>query len=200
MNNKNFFRPVKVLLIIAIILALGLAAFAGATYVRNNPAVLQNLFGKQLQDQDKTETITFGQTQDPSQKIDDNQITGEEADAAKADELPGIVIGGVMEIDAVAGEKVIKNINLRNDAANTGYYYLTYELRLPDGSEDGYETLFKTDLIEPGNVIQNIEISRALEEGEYDAYLFVQPYLISDKTVLNNANMSTKLIVSANTK
>lgn len=87
-------------------------------------------------------------------------------------------------------------VDFMNPSENTDLYYLTFELRLLNNSEDGYEVLYKSGLVEPGLHIQNITLSRGLEEGEYDAIIHVQPYRMNEeKTPTNNADMKTKLIV-----
>lgn len=87
-------------------------------------------------------------------------------------------------------------VDFMNPEANADLYYLTFELRLVDDSEQGYEVLYKSGLVEPGLHIQNITLSRGLEAGEYEAIIHVQPYRMNEeKTPTNNADMKTKLIV-----
>lgn len=87
-------------------------------------------------------------------------------------------------------------VDFMNPEDNKDLYYLTFELRLIDDSEQGYEVLYKSGLVEPGLHIQNITLSRGLEAGEYDAIIHVQPYRMDEnKTSTNNADMKTKLIV-----
>ena len=82
-----------------------------------------------------------------------------------------------------------------NPEANKDKYYLTFEVRIPNDSEQGYEVIYKSGPVEPGKHIQKVTISRGFEKGEYDALLFVQPYRIEDQTPTNNANIKFKLIV-----
>ena len=133
-------------------------------------------------------------------KIDKNQESRESAEQkaaerAAAEAEPGIVITGKPEIEAKAGETLIRGINLENDEENKDLYYMTYELRLPDNSAHGYEELFVTDLIEPGNVIADVELTRPLEAGEYECILHVQPYYMDTLLQTNNADLITKLVV-----
>ena len=88
-------------------------------------------------------------------------------------------------------------VNFYNPEENEGLYYLTFELRLLDNSEKGYEVLYTSGLVEPGLHIQNITLSRGLEKGNYDAVIHVQPYHMDEnKTPTNNADMKTSLIVN----
>lgn len=59
----------------------------------------------------------------------------------------------------------------------------------------GYEVLYKSGLVEAGNHIQKITLSRGLAEGTYDAIIFVQPYRMDGITPTNNAETKTQLIV-----
>ena len=85
-------------------------------------------------------------------------------------------------------------VDFFNPEQNKDLYYLTFELRLPDGN-GGYEVLYKSGLIEAGNHIQKITLSRGLEAGTYDAIIFVQPYRMDGVTPTNNAETKTQLIV-----
>ncbi|MDE5558029.1 MAG: hypothetical protein K2J32_10145 [Ruminococcus sp.] len=88
------------------------------------------------------------------------------------------------------------SVDFYNPEENSEMYYLTFELRLPNESEDGYEVLYKSGLVDPGLHIQNITLSHELEAGAYDAIVHVQPYCMDEqKTATNNADMQTQLIV-----
>lgn len=87
-------------------------------------------------------------------------------------------------------------VDFYNPKENEGLYYLTFELRLPDDSKQGYEVLYKSGLVEPSKHIQSITLSHGFDKGEYDAVVHVQPYRMDeDKTPTNNADMKTKLVV-----
>ena len=107
----------------------------------------------------------------------------------------GVAIPGWGSITIPANTKTVQ-VKFDNPDANKDAYYLTFELRLANSSEKGYEVLYKSQLVPPGQCIQNIELSRALVAGEYDAVVHVQPYKMDEaKTPTNNADMKTKLIV-----
>ena len=83
-----------------------------------------------------------------------------------------------------------------NPETNADKYYLTFEVRIPNDSEQGYEVVYKSGLVEPGKHIQKVTLSHGFEKGEYDAILFVQPYTMDDaQAPTNNANIAFKLIV-----
>ena len=86
-------------------------------------------------------------------------------------------------------------IDLYNPIENSGLYYMTFELRLPDESEQGYEVLFKTGYLAPGKHIYQVTLSHSLQAGEYTAHLLVQPYRMKDVTPTNNVSATVKLIV-----
>lgn len=107
----------------------------------------------------------------------------------------GVAIPGWGSITIPANQKEV-TVDFMNPDANKDLYYLTFELRLLDNSEKGYESLYKSGLVTPGLHIQKIELSRVLQAGEYDAVVHVQPYKMDeDRTPTNNADMKTKLIV-----
>ena len=87
-------------------------------------------------------------------------------------------------------------VDFYNPEENEGLYYLTYELRIKDNSLQGYETLYTSGLIPPGQHITSITLSRGLDAGEYEGIVFVQPYKMDDeKTPTNNATMDTTIVV-----
>lgn len=53
-------------------------------------------------------------------------------------------------------------IDLYNPDENNGLYYLTFEFRLADESEQGYEVLFKTGYLAPGKHIYQVNLSHVL--------------------------------------
>jgi flagellar basal body-associated protein FliL len=116
--------------------------------------------------------------------------------AAAASETPtqGVAIPGWGSITIPADQTDII-VDFYNPEANEDLYYLTFELRLLDDSEQGYEVLYTSGLVEPGLHLQQISLSRSLAAGEYDAVIHVQPYRMDeDRTPTNNADMKTQLI------
>ena len=110
-------------------------------------------------------------------------------------EEQGVAISGRSSITIPANEKDVK-VDFYNPEENKDLYYLTFELRLFNNSKQGYEVLYSSGLVEPGKHIQQITLSRGLEKGVYEAVVHVQPYrMIEDRTLTNNADMKTVLIV-----
>lgn len=60
-------------------------------------------------------------------------------------------------------------------------YYISFGLYLADGDE----LLYQSGLVAPGMYIQQMQMTRALQPGTYDAYVVCQPYL-SDQTTQTN--------------
>jgi hypothetical protein len=103
----------------------------------------------------------------------------------------GVAIPGWGSITIPANQTSVA-VDFYNPEANDGQYYLTYEMRLADGDE----LLYSSGLIPPGKHIQQITLSRALDAGNYDVVLHVQPYRMNEElSPTNNADMNTELIV-----
>ena len=106
-----------------------------------------------------------------------------------------VAISGHRSMTIPANTKEV-TVDFYNPEENEGAYYLSFELRLYDDSERGYEVLYTSDLIEPGKHIDWIELSRALEKGVYNAVVHIQPYRMNkEKTLTNNADIKISLVV-----
>lgn len=75
------------------------------------------------------------------------------------------------------------------DTADTDCYYMTFALYL----EENDELLYQSNLVQPGKHLQAIDISRPLTEGEYAAYVFIQPYFSDMATPSNNGKVKITL-------
>ena len=109
--------------------------------------------------------------------------------------VDGIAIPGWGALTIPAGQKDNIVANFNNPSENAGKYYLTIELSLINADGTKGEVLYKSGLVEPGKYVQTITLNKALEAGEYEANMFVQPYKMSDRTPTNNLNSKMKLIV-----
>ena len=175
------------LLLIALLVVLMLAAVAAALIWKNAQP-------------EATPTATSTPTATPvptaELKIDPN--AGALITPTPAPTEPGVAIPGWGSITLPAGVTEAAT-TLKNPEANEGWYYLTFEMRLPtvdeETGEESYEVLFTTGLIPPGQYCNQVTLTRALEPGEYNVILHVQPYRMSDKTPTNNADTETVLIV-----
>lgn len=141
-------------------------------------------------------TVTAAPTATAELEIDPN--AGALITPTPAPTEPGVAIPGWGSITLPAGVTEAAT-TLKNPEANADWYYLTFEMRLPTVDEEtgaeSYEVLFTTGLIPPGQYCNKVTLTRALEPGEYNVILHVQPYRISDKTPTNNADMETVLVV-----
>lgn len=141
-------------------------------------------------------TVTAAPTATAELEIDPN--AGALITPTPAPTEPGVAIPGWGSITLPAGVTEAST-TLKNPEANADWYYLTFEMRLPTVDEEtgaeSYEVLFTTGLIPPGQYCNKVTLTRALEPGEYNVILHVQPYRISDKTPTNNADTETVLIV-----
>ena len=177
------------LLFIALLVVLMLAAVAAALIWKNAQP-----------EATPTPTATPAPTTTPAPtaelKIDPN--AGALITPTPAPTEPGVAIPGWGSITLPAGVTEAAT-TLKNPEANEGWYYLTFEMRLPtvdeETGEESYEVLFTTGLIPPGQYCNQVTLTRALEPGEYNVILHVQPYRMSDKTPTNNADTETVLIV-----
>lgn len=112
-------------------------------------------------------------------------------------EMPGVAIPGWGSITIPPETTELTGmVDFYNPEANDGYYYLTFEIRIPAKNEDGYEAIYSSQLVPPGKHIQSITLTKGLPEGVYDAVIHVQPYTMDESlTPTNNADIRTKLIV-----
>lgn len=107
----------------------------------------------------------------------------------------GVVIFGWASMTIPANQKEVI-ANFYNPEENSNLYYLTFELRLYSDNAQDYEVLYKSGLVEPGKLINEITLSHELEQGVYDAVIHVQPYRMNEeRTRTNNADMIIQLVV-----
>lgn len=129
------------------------------------------------------------ETDRPALTVDPN--AGEKITPTPAPTEPGIAIPGWSNIKLPAGQTEAQT-SLYNPEDNEGWYYLTFELRLKETDE----VVFATGLIPPGQYLNQVTLTRALEKGRYDAILHVQPYRMADaQSPTNNADLDILLIV-----
>ena len=184
-NNENDKKKKRkwllLLLLLLLLLVIAGSVFAGTMMAKN----------RQMSDNSGDSVGGIGLT------IDEN--AGEKAESqsnSTEDTAPGVAIPGWGSITIPAGETEITTVDFYNPEANADYYYLTFELRIKDDSSEGYEVLYSSQLVPPGQHLQKITLTRPLEAGEYEAVIHVQPYKMDEaQTPTNNADMETKLIV-----
>ncbi len=100
----------------------------------------------------------------------------------------GIRIPGYPSITIAAGKEDV-TMNLMNPEGNPCYF--TFEIVLKDTGE----TIYKSDMVEPGKAISNVKLSHSLEKGEYKAVVKISTASLTDGSAMNGANVETTLIV-----
>lgn len=131
---------------------------------------------------------TFSGVPGEEQNIDENAGDYQKVDnnGGKNVILPG---WGKIKIKANTTD-ITSGIDFFNPKENEGLYYLKFQLKL-----DG-EVLYESGLVAPNKHIQKITLKRALNEGEYDAEVFIQPYKWDKQTPTNNGTVNIKLVVT----
>ena len=97
-----------------------------------------------------------------------------------------IKIPGYSTITIPANTKDVQ-ITLGNPEGNQCYF--KFEL-LVDG-----ESLYTSDFVQAGYAIENIELSKALEKGSYDAVIKITPYSLDKQSQYAGANMRATMEV-----
>ena len=126
--------------------------------------------------------------------IDPNATEAQPAESESSMEQD-VTIAGIGVVTMSANQKEV-TVDFYNPQENKDLFYLTFELRIRDDSPQGYEVLYTSGFVEPGKHIYEIELSRGLKKGVYDAVIHVQPYRMDQEmTRTNNADIVTRLIV-----
>jgi len=101
----------------------------------------------------------------------------------------GTQIPGYTSAQMNEGDTSLK-ISIGNPKENKVGFYAV--LKLDDGTE-----LFRSQLLEPGQGMEEVPLSQTLKKGTYDAMVLYQCVLLNDDhTPLNAAESSFKLIVN----
>lgn len=132
-----------------------------------------------------------GASSEVGASLDENAkpFDGQVGNAPKANpEAESISIPGYPKLYLTAGSTAA-DVVLGNPEGNPCYF--TYELVL----EDTEETLYQSGQIAPGEAVPSIELSRALEAGEYPAVLKITTNHVETQAQLNGANVKTVLVV-----
>ena len=127
------------------------------------------------------------QTGTPDIDPDAQDWTGQQPENAGG-EATGIQIPGYPSITLPADTETVSVVFL-NPEGNPCYF--TFELVLSDTSE----VLYTSKLVPPGQAIYEINLSRPLAAGEYDAVLRISTTSLEDGSAMNGANVETVLIV-----
>lgn len=115
-------------------------------------------------------------------------------------ENPNISIPGFESLDFKAGRKK-QSVNFYNPEENTCYFRISLVLKQRDGAGAGGEevagedTLWTSELIEPGEEAGSITLNKELESGDYPAILKYECFSLKDETPLNGSNVELTLKV-----
>lgn len=118
-------------------------------------------------------------------------------------ENPNIAIPGYESLDFKAGTKK-QSVSFYNPEENTCYFRISLVLKSDNGTEAGgtaadseakEEVLWTSNLIEPGESIKSIELTKGLESGEYPAVLKYECFSLKDETPLNGSKVELTLKV-----
>lgn len=99
----------------------------------------------------------------------------------------GIRIPGYPSITVDAGKDNV-TMNLFNPEGNPCYF--TFEIVLSDTGE----TIYKSDMVEPGKAITNVKLQHPLEAGEHNAVIKISTASLTDGKAMNGANVETVLV------
>jgi len=115
---------------------------------------------------------------------------------------PNIAIPGFESLEFKAGTKK-QSVSFYNPEENTCYFRMSLILQAA-GTEAGgtaadsgakEETLWTSELLEPGESIKSIDITKELESGEYPAVLKYECFSLKDETPLNGSKVELTLKV-----
>ena len=79
-------------------------------------------------------------------------------------------------------------MNLFNPEGNPCYF--TFEIVLSDTGE----TIYKSDMVEPGKAITNVKLQHPLATGEHNAVIKISTASLTDGKTMNGANVETVLV------
>lgn len=123
---------------------------------------------------------------DPDMVAESEPYTVVESDSG-TEKTEGIRIPGYPRITIQADTKDV-TMNLINPEGNPCYF--TFEIVLTEENE----TIYVSEMVEPGKAITNVTISRALEKGEYPAVIKITTTSLENGLAMNGANVETVLV------
>ena len=110
---------------------------------------------------------------------DNNNSGGQQGQAIRIPGYPSITI---------AADKENVTMNLYNPEGNPCYF--TFEIVLSDTNE----TIYKSDMVEPGKAITNVKLKYGLAAGEHNAVIKISTASLTDGKAMNGANVETVLV------
>ena len=170
MNGKN--KTNKIL--IGIIICLIAVIIGGAIYFTR---------GTDKDKKNKTPDSAF----EPNLDSNASETASNDGNNEEADKPEGIRIPGYPSITVPADTTDIE-MNLENPVGNPCYF--TFEIVLSDTGE----TIYKSDMVEPGKAITNVKLQHPLATGEHNAVIKISTASLTDGKTMNGANVETVLV------
>ena len=170
MNGKN--KTNKIL--IGIIICLIAVIIGGAIYFTR---------GTDKDKKNKTPDSAF----EPNLDSNASETASNDGNNEEADKPEGIRIPGYPSITVPADTTDIE-MNLENPVGNPCYF--TFEIVLSDTGE----TIYKSDMVEPGKAITNVKLQHPLAAGEHNAVIKISTASLTDGKTMNGANVETVLV------
>ena len=131
-------------------------------------------------------------TNPPDLHIDQNATEERTKDSSEVEKH--VAIPGYKTMSFPAGTDIV-SVDLYNPEINTGLYYLIFELKVPY-KFGNYEVLYKSELVEGGKHLYQINLSHSLSAGIYEhCILHIQPYKVDDLAETNNVDVEFTLKV-----
>lgn len=117
-------------------------------------------------------------------------------------ENSNISIPGYESLELKAGTKK-QSVNFYNPKENTCYFRISLVIKYGADTANGKEgnvgeetVLWTSEMIEPGEHVKSIKLSKELESGEYTATLKYECFRLQDKSPLNGSNVELTLNVN----
>lgn len=125
-----------------------------------------------------------------------------EKDYSNIEMNPNISIPGYESLDFKTG-KTKQSVDFYNPDENTCFFRISLVIKDETDTANGEEgnageetVLWTSDMIEPGEHVKSIKLSKELESGEYTATLKYECFRLQDKTPLNGSNVELTLNVN----
>lgn len=116
-------------------------------------------------------------------------------------ENSNISIPGYESLEFKAG-KTKQSVDFYNPDDNTCFFRISLVIKYGADTANGKEgnvgeetVLWTSEMIEPGEHVKSIKLSKELESGEYAAILKYECFSLKDKTPLNGSNVELMLKV-----
>lgn len=115
---------------------------------------------------------------------------------------PNISIPGFESLEFKAG-KTKQSVDFYNPDDNTCFFRISLVIKYGADTANGKKgnvgeetVLWTSEMIEPGEHVKSIKLSKELESGEYTATLKYECFRLQDKSPLNGSNVELTLNVN----